>query len=283
LLSYLNAVSEKCRQLKSSAPDFSAEISKLPRDDIVTLYAVALQICDSLATSFAPDMSCGHKAHGLAEPLMITKGPEVIQLYHGIWWGPERLWVSDLVRLKAERQHFPEEIRSHFKSPAPGIHSAGRHGTFFHILSFHISHSGLSGALMASGVLYEAVSDQWYEPPSQTTFNFSQLPDPPPKSKWRMILDACRQMTLPVDLIAGRYYPHCLGCHQAVNEATVASYLAAPSMHDDSESDNTLGMLCIAGLGKGWRRQTIGTTQFEDRLHAIYKSFTADTGLPTAL
>lgn len=276
----LNAVSEKCRQLKPSAPDFSAKISKLPRDDIVTLYAVALHICDSLATSFAPD-TCGHEAHELAEPL--TKEPEVIQLYHGVWWGPERLWVSDLVRLKAERQHFPGEIRSHFKSPAPGIHSAGRYGTFFHILSFHISHSGRSGTLMASGVLYEAVSDQWYEP-SQTPFNSGQLPDPPPQSKWRTIIDAYHQMTLPVDLIAGRYYPHRLGCPRpAVNEATVTSYLAVSSMHEDSESENTLGMLCIAGLGKGWRRQTIGTTQFEDRLHAIYKSFAAGTGSPTAL
>ena len=205
----------------------------------------------------------------------------MIRQLHGMWWGPERIWTSDLVRLNAERQHFPQTIESLLAAPLPEILTTGRHGIFLHVRSIHMHGSEPGGALMVSGSLYEAVSNQWNESPPTHNAESNDvsledlllLPPPPPKSKWRALLGNHLTVTLPAGTIAGRYYPHALS-HPciAVNSAMLEIFLSLqPPTSRELMLARDLGVLCVAGLERGWFRRTT-IIRFADRLETVCQS-----------
>lgn len=107
--------------------------------------------------------------------------------YQGIWWGTERIWTDDLVRLKiARRQVAPQGAENIFKPAGPSkrtveynrangfpdpdgpeFDASGR-GVFMRIEALYLAdiqrEDGPRGEIRVSGMLYELADADWEDP-----------------------------------------------------------------------------------------------------------------------
>lgn len=226
----------------------ASTVYELPGDDpvpnfeeAVPAYILAIRMSDYVTTFYRPDFEWEVDPLPAAKVIRTsdvgltssTTGNSYLgqMLYQGLWWGSERIWMGDIVRIKPERTSFPPAIQECLRPPAPSESSASRTALFLHIDMIHSnpdpktsSLAGGSGGPSVTGTLWEAVSSDWVDPaetaeePSTrpvkgtkpqppTLLDAYPLPPPPPRSKWRPILPPEMDMKLPVFLIAGRYYP----------------------------------------------------------------------------
>lgn len=240
----------------------------------MALFLRAIQMCLSVAGSFGVDFPSS-SAQQHAEMIGHEK-----RSFEGLWWGTERIWLTDLVRLKAERHLFPPEMQEHFTSPVPAKHSVGRHGVFLFVLSIYESEDNEVPAI--TGLLYETVGDGWdsisqlaitqtYDRDDQEVHEYpsQHLPPAPPRSIWRPLVEGNNKITLSANLIAGRYYPHVLSHPRCgIESSKVDQVLELPSPDIVLSSDD-VATLSLAGLEKGWLSQTTATLHQSNRSKAF--------------
>lgn len=155
-------------------------------------FAVAAGVASQLASHWTPSDSLA-----LKQPLRVPRpehygpGPATIAKheFHGLWWGPERIWADDLVRLRIARAEYVPKGSDEVLPPAgPGPRSllaagarlgadwrnepnllhdlgASTRGVFMRIHSIHaLEPPNLGRAeLRLAGILYELVDDDWEE------------------------------------------------------------------------------------------------------------------------
>ncbi|KAK0489192.1 hypothetical protein IW261DRAFT_1443649 [Armillaria novae-zelandiae] len=180
-------------------------------------------------------------------------GQTIEQLnFQGMWWGAERIWVDEIVRLKPLRAVLAPEGTQHILPPAgpgkaqtelchtlgrsPKEYGAGRTGA-------DVSGGRKTKECRASGVLYELADNDWEDPdkvtgnvpvasesissgpmaPASTQNPLSNLqpgpvspyllPEAPEGYYFRPILKDGFEMTISLTMISGRYYPGILSHH----------------------------------------------------------------------
>ena len=106
--------------------------------------------------------------------------------FQGLWWGTERIWVDDFVRLKVPRRSLAPEGAANILPPAgagkrrleeclsenkdPDEFTAGTRGVFMRLEGLFVvdvprdDDSGTKKAARACGTLYELVDEDWEDP-----------------------------------------------------------------------------------------------------------------------
>lgn len=187
-------------------------------------------------------------------------------LYRGFWWGPERIWMLDLVRLKPERTQLPQNILDQVLPPLDAQQSDRRRALFFLI---QLIHDHPQTGVMITGELYEAISSEGETTGSTHLRNSVHLPKPPPHSEWRKISKT--EASFAIALVAGRYYPSALS-HPGI-AFDDASYwdTKAPQL-----SDSHLVAASLGGLERGWISQVENKRRFDNRSDAVQQAAAMD-------
>ncbi|KAG8986234.1 hypothetical protein FRB90_004143 [Tulasnella sp. 427] len=143
--------------------------------------------------------------------------------FQGLWWGGERLWVGDLVRIKPARNH----LTGNLLEPSLG---AEKRGLLLRLEAIYLD--GLKqepegeGQVaetewkpMVFGTLYEVAQADFVEPPVTESSSLGNvvegfntpLPAPPPGFKFRAITPSAKfDVHFELCMVAGRYYPNIL-------------------------------------------------------------------------
>lgn len=177
--------------------------------------------------------------------------------YQGIWWGPERIWMLDLVRLKAERVELPDHIKEQILPPHQAQHSDRRRGLFFLI---HLIHEHSLTGVMITGDIVEAVTSKGDDIGKMRYSH--HLPAPPPCSEWRKINKSTASFS--IGLIAGRYYPGALSHPGIPFDNTLYWDEKATRTPDEWLVAASLG-----GLERGWICQVEPECRVDDRDDAM--------------
>ncbi|KIJ55353.1 hypothetical protein M422DRAFT_41343 [Sphaerobolus stellatus SS14] len=197
--------------------------------DASTAYALALQTAASICRFWSPTedyqfIGTTLSSSSSAEPSAPLELKET--RYEGLWWGSERIWADELIRLIPTRDRVLPKGSIYLLSPSP---SAENRGVLMRVNSF-ISLSTKDGKeCKVSGTLYEIIDDtpqaseavsssasgpqiQDGPVPRSTPTNPPNLPpyplpSAPPGCKFHPITLTGYEMVLDVSMIAGRYYP----------------------------------------------------------------------------
>ena len=135
-----------------------------------------------------PDMSQAELLKTSTEVLGIPSQRESLSQirFQGLWWGTERIWVDDFVRLKVPRRSLAPEGAANIFPPAgagkrrleeclsenrdPDEFTAGTRGVFMKLEGLFVvdvpkdDDSGTKKAARACGTLYELVDEDWEDP-----------------------------------------------------------------------------------------------------------------------
>ncbi|KAJ7823025.1 hypothetical protein B0H13DRAFT_2291322 [Mycena leptocephala] len=169
--------------------------------------------------------------------------------FQGLWWGGERIWADDLVRLKVPRNCLAPMGAQHIFAPSgPGNKSkllaesrgadsspygAISRGVFMKIETIFIVDGVGQRECRVAGMLYELADSDWEDPnlprnvdsisngassAGQSTKlaipgssgDFFALPPAPTGFKFRPILAPGYEVVLCLSLVSGRYYPRIL-------------------------------------------------------------------------
>ncbi|VDC03497.1 unnamed protein product [Peniophora sp. CBMAI 1063] len=125
-------------------------------------YSVALEAAAELAATWAVTDEWS------ADVLNADGEEEQETQYQGLWWGPERIWVGDLVQLKMPRKQLHSPLlREPFQPDDHPGEDAGDRGVFMHLHSLkHVEtilpDNVVRNGIIASGELYEVAEDPLY-------------------------------------------------------------------------------------------------------------------------
>ena len=135
-----------------------------------------------------PDMSQAELLKTSTQILGIPSQSETLSQtrFQGLWWGTERIWVDDFVRLKVPRRSLAPEGAANIFPPAsagkrrleeclsenrnPDEFTAGTRGVFMRLEGLFVvdvprdDDSGTKKAARACGTLYELVDEDWEDP-----------------------------------------------------------------------------------------------------------------------
>ncbi|KAG8878338.1 hypothetical protein FRB97_002592 [Tulasnella sp. 331] len=152
--------------------------------------------------------------------------------FQGLWWGPERIWVGDLVRIK------PRQTQLVGGNLLPSSPMATTRGLFLCINNFYLDDAkDTDGASfrtpMVAGRLYELADEDYIEalqdpppvgPAAEDPKPLFQaepaLPEPPTTFKFRPITQPSFEIHFSFNVIAGRYYPGILQSPLVANVLT---------------------------------------------------------------
>jgi len=229
-------------------------------ESIAPSYLAAVHAGESVALSYGVDYPCRLQSEE-------NDKDQKNQYYQGIWWGCERIWMFDLVRLKAERHQFPDEVLARFLPVSE--HSPATRSLFLHISAIYEPKEDPHNAIPSlTGTLYEitTVAGDDTGGASQSTALSSAgnevadvgvlLPPAPAHSSWKSALCGNDCVTIPANLIAGRYYPE-IHLHPRIPK--LGSSLVPETLPDGVNSDHAKiprQLLSLAGLERGWLCQT---------------------------
>ncbi|KAG8902136.1 hypothetical protein FRB99_004823 [Tulasnella sp. 403] len=116
-------------------------------DDALVPLAVALESANLLSMQFSgTDMY--YKPVGA-----VSDNPEHQEAYQGLWYGPERIWQGDLVRLKLRRKEVERRV-ANLRESEPDARDKGLFVQIKHIYPAHDHDTGLDDILL-KGELYE--------------------------------------------------------------------------------------------------------------------------------
>ncbi|EJD47987.1 hypothetical protein AURDEDRAFT_162961 [Auricularia subglabra TFB-10046 SS5] len=129
--------------------------------------------------------------------------------YQGVWWGAERIWQDDIVRLVPYRDQLGinELLES---SP-----DAETRTLFLHITSIFVDASSEHPRGRVAGILYELAPAGWdasrqparsADPLSAPTRGAYALPPPPPPFVFRALMPSGLEAVLDIAMVAGRFY-----------------------------------------------------------------------------
>ncbi|KAK7449200.1 hypothetical protein VKT23_013346 [Stygiomarasmius scandens] len=154
-----------------------------------------------------------------------------------LWWGPERLEVNDLLRLKPSRNAFQDasipNVYQVLPPSGPGrmmmqscgnvvglpldgimggvISGAGLRGVVLRVREFFVEKNANDSdndkptwIVYACGMLYELADADWEQPYSMN--EHAELPAAPKNYKFRPILSSTSEVVVSMDLVAGKYY-----------------------------------------------------------------------------
>ncbi|KAL1747817.1 hypothetical protein HDZ31DRAFT_80118 [Schizophyllum fasciatum] len=171
-------------------------------------------------------------------PNTFTPPRSAVPRYQGIWWGPERIWAGDLVRLRLPRSALAPHGVPHLL-PASGIghdtlaYLAGMgidplsHNVVFGVQTratfLRIARLGAAGReCCAAGTLYELADGDVEPGPWDASEDAPPLPAEPVGFKWRRITEPGFVAAVPLALLSGRYYARLL------HHPLLGGVLAAP-------------------------------------------------------
>ncbi|KAG9007468.1 hypothetical protein FRB93_007883 [Tulasnella sp. JGI-2019a] len=133
--------------------------------------------------------------------------------FQGLWWGHERIWLGDFVRIKPRRIQL---VGGDILESSPG---AQNRCLFLRITTFYLDDlkdgDGKSIRMpIVSGQLYEVAEEDFVEPlPDQGASKRDAslpLPEPPSGFRFRLITRPSFEIHFCFNVIAGRYYPDIL-------------------------------------------------------------------------
>ncbi|KAJ7696594.1 hypothetical protein B0H17DRAFT_1198102 [Mycena rosella] len=192
--------------------------------------------------AYGGSISTGPRGQPLPPPARVISQTR----FQGLWWGGERIWADDLVRLKVPRNCLAPTGAQHIFAPAgPGAanratlaarggdssqYGAVSRGAFMKIDTIFIVDAGAKRECRVSGMLYELADSDWEDPnlprnvesissggpstvPKATTLGETPsyaLPVAPTGYKFRPILAPGYEAIMSLTLISGRYYPRLL-------------------------------------------------------------------------
>ncbi|KAJ7247607.1 hypothetical protein B0H12DRAFT_736890 [Mycena haematopus] len=190
-------------------------------------------------------ISSGPRGQGLPPPSRVVHQTR----FQGLWWGGERIWADDLVRLKVPRNCLAPMGAQHIFAPSgPGnksrllaesrggdstAYGASSRGVFMKIDTIFIVDGSGKRECRVTGMLYELADLDWEDPNLPRTVDpisngapaagqspklpnpgssgdFLALPSAPVGFKFRPILAPGHEVVLCLSLISGRYYPRIL-------------------------------------------------------------------------
>ncbi|CAE6402541.1 unnamed protein product [Rhizoctonia solani] len=169
------------------------------------------------------------------------------ELFQGLWWGSERIWLDDVVRLRPSREDLdPENTMGLLPPSSP---DAVDRALFLRLTYIVVDRDDPDGMnICVGGDLYELARGETRPPqplprsifgpptgllipPSDAVYTFVEsnpssplgatvgpslaessvaMPSPPPGFTFRRLLATGNEMVLDVGAIAGRYYPEAL-------------------------------------------------------------------------
>ncbi|KAF7339433.1 hypothetical protein MSAN_02157500 [Mycena sanguinolenta] len=166
--------------------------------------------------------------------------------FQGFWWGGERIWADDLVRLKVPRNCLASMGAQHIFAPSgpgpksrslaesrggdPTLYGASSRGVFMKIDTIFLVEGSGKRECRVTGMLYELADLDWEDhnlprigdsisngapatgqppelPNPGATGGFFALPSAPAGFKFRPILAPGYEVVMCPSLISGRYYP----------------------------------------------------------------------------
>ncbi|KAG9037540.1 hypothetical protein FRB95_005122 [Tulasnella sp. JGI-2019a] len=202
------------------------------------------------------------------------------ECYQGIWWGPERIWVDDLVRLNAKRQDLAKDGRNEFLRD-PTKDAVGR-ATLAQITEF--TWDTQKKQIYFSARLYE-LADEGTDPdlfgtdlrlrlpgclsaPARSHSEPYGPPRPPDHYRFRRITTDGMEVYLPIQFIAGRYDPlpinsevHRHLLQRVFNPALVEMLVTGRQMNPEAEA-NVFRVLAICGLCAAQEKNKIIATEW---------------------
>jgi len=211
--------------------------------------------------------------------------------FQGMWWGSERIWVDDFIRLKVPRGNLAPEGSKHVYEASPAGPSAveewkkleadtsnmgaASRGVFMRLdglvsVDVPTEDGGTVKEARAYGMFYELADMDWEGndpsplpahdqdevtvPPVST----ASLPLPPIGYVWRPILTPGFEATICLGLISGRYYPRIL-YHPALLP-TVCSAMSNPT--ELGGPTTATNLWALEGLATGFHN-TIDPTVYK--------------------
>lgn len=205
--------------------------------------------------------------------------------HQGLWWGPELIWLDEIVRISASR----EELETQYnvtdilpQRPPPEGSSAPPYGIFGRLSELYIA----IGQPMFTCTLYEmerlSDEDMDFEYTQSTVSSEADpedrafaLPSPLPGHRWRCISKDDEIVCLPLQVLAGRYDPlpfrsaeHQELLSHIINEETVNNF------HEGVSSGRSLDMavnriMSVSGLVLSGRSTAAATSKWAARPEAI--------------
>ncbi|KAH7105805.1 hypothetical protein BKA62DRAFT_688018 [Auriculariales sp. MPI-PUGE-AT-0066] len=256
---------------RQDPPTSEPQIDQKPRivptlpsfDEGVAAWAVGLQIAAFVALDWGfsdeYDLKLRFEAFPVSQQMPVASTssanpppppaaeirPVTVPHYQGLWWGTERIWESDLVRLQTYRSSI--EI-DQLLSPAP---KAETRSVFVFITKMFVDPSGKHAKGKVAGPLFELAPEDWLEPASLTASQLSKqpattngvlsspapaqasrpgtvvipgllypLPPAPVTFRWRRITPPDVEAVLDIALLAGRYYSDVLSSSPLADRLT---------------------------------------------------------------
>nr|XP_018264929.1 uncharacterized protein I303_03111 [Kwoniella dejecticola CBS 10117]OBR87087.1 hypothetical protein I303_03111 [Kwoniella dejecticola CBS 10117] len=197
-------------------------------------------------------------------------------LYQGLWWGGERIWLDDLVRLKKNRKDLPT---GELAKPSDG---AMDRGVFLKIrlIAIEVNNTTPTSTgwrCVLYGDLFELAKEG--TPGSEPTHASNGGSDtslvrfykPPRGFAYKQLNEVASEVTVDVIDVAGRVYPDLL-------DGTTQSWFIDPSRPNEKEGRVIPGEgpLALAGLKSG---TTVASksSHWEEDLYSIVQSTTKST------
>ncbi|KAK4702652.1 hypothetical protein P7C70_g3565, partial [Phenoliferia sp. Uapishka_3] len=190
-----------------------------------TPFALALQICAHIVANFSPtDTYFLQDTHitnnGKLSPDQLELRSQHLKLphYHYLWWGGEKIWSGELVRLlsddtvvlpgqlspgAAERCVFLK-IAGIYKKGVAGKETGHVTGVLFELVEITTAGGGVGIAGGSAMSLFEKKPQTGTKISAEDMF----MPEPPPGFAFRRVTPpGDNAIHLEVEFIAGRYYP----------------------------------------------------------------------------
>ena len=251
-------------------------------ESITPWYLAAVHACENIALCYSVDYPYRLQSEG-------SHKDQANQYYQGIWWGCERIWTFDLVRLKAERCQFPDEAQACFLPVSES--SPTMRGLFLYINAIYEPKEDPRRAIPSlTGMLYEITAiaqDNNAGGASESTAKVADtgdtgdtgetsLPPAPAHFSWKQVLDSNDCVTIPASLIAGRYYPE-IHLHPRLGSSPVPETSRGGIDLGRAEVPSRFpAILSLAGLERGWQCQTKSNRRTKVRHNAMQQASAAE-------
>ncbi len=228
--------------------------------------------------------------------------------FQGLFLGPEKFWLGDMVRVKPESATYPERAHVGFMDEGDDLldlNTTSSSPAFCRIecITIDKDKSGIAKCSVA-GTMYEAVdSTGRFSDPDAAIHTFRSqpvpasisqggtqsskssfldfahrdLPPPPPNKAWKQLSSTGKLLRFGAELIAGRYYPTILS-HPLIQidptSPEVLDYLRSSKGYIEREDgvDTLPFHLSLAGLEKGWMNCSFTPRTYLDSRVGIMQS-----------
>ncbi|KAI9625074.1 hypothetical protein H4Q26_016461 [Puccinia striiformis f. sp. tritici PST-130] len=198
-------------------------------DETLVAFRLAIQIAANLEEFWvahdrydaAPDLEIEVKPSGSQSAKLEGSGPDSpTTWYQGIWWGAEKIWLYDFVRLNEVKlgPHLSSKRRTSHQSPVNSSTTSRPREDCYFLKIEGIYRDELGKKLIVMGKLFELIPLETgptlptsSSPPLNTEKQRCNrakkwIPDPPAGYKFKQLTKSKEMNYLHVECISGRYY-----------------------------------------------------------------------------